>query len=315
MAIASRQQLIDYSLRKLGAPVIEINLDSSQIEDAVDDAFQMYQEYHYDSIQRTYIARKVTINEITVSGMVGTFQQSEWVRSSVTGSTFQVFDVQGTTLIRSVSITNGNIIAGEVLTGDSSSATATVVSVTIGDMQNRYLTLPDNVHAVTKMVSWSQVTSKVSMFDLRYQWRLNDVFALTDTNLTYYTQMQQHLSLLDQTLIAQPSLRFNKHMNRVYIDADFSYLTADEFIVLEVYAILDPDVFTKVYNDRILKKLVTANLKLRWGTNMSKFDKVTLPGGIVLRGVEIMKEGQADLDAAEQELRTSFEVPSGFIMG
>jgi hypothetical protein len=246
--------------------------------------------------------------------MVGTFAPMEWVRSSITGTTFQVYDVHGN-IIRSEAITNRNLIAGEVLTGDTSGSTATVVSFVVGDMQNRFITLPDYVHSVRRLVNWSQVTNRISMFDLRYQWRLNDVFALTDTNLTYYTQMQAHLSLLDQTLITQPSLRFNRHTNKVYIDADFSYLAPNDYIVLECYVILDPDEFTKVYNDRILKKLVTANLKLRWGNNMSKFDKITLPGGIVLRGVDIMNEGQRDLDRAEEELRSSFEVPAMFITG
>lgn len=314
MAIASREDLKQYALRQLGYPVIEVNIEDTQLEDAIDNAFQTYREWHYDSYERAYISRQLTINEITISGRVGDFQYDEWVLSSVTGSTFKVYDTVGA-ILRTNAITNGNIQAGEILTGELSGATATVVSVVIGDMQNRYVTLPDYVHSVSKLVSWSQVTSRLSMFDLRYQWRLNDVFSLTDTNLTYYTQMQQHLSLLDQTLIAQPSLRFNKHTNKVFIDADFSYLRADDYIVLEVYAVLDPDEFTKVYNDRILKKLVVAYFKKQWGTNMSKFQGVKLPGGIMLRGVEIYQEAMQEIEMAENELRSTFEVPANFITG
>lgn len=54
MAITSRQGLIEYCLRKLGAPVLEINVDDDQIEDRIDDALQMYQEYHFDAIIRAY---------------------------------------------------------------------------------------------------------------------------------------------------------------------------------------------------------------------------------------------------------------------
>ena len=50
----SRQGLIDYCLRKLGEPVIEINVDEDQIEDKVDDAFQYYNEYHMDGTVRSY---------------------------------------------------------------------------------------------------------------------------------------------------------------------------------------------------------------------------------------------------------------------
>ena len=314
MAIASRDDLIQYALRKLGHPVVEINIDSVQIDDAVDDAFQMWRTYHCDSYQRAYISRQLTINEITISGRVGDFEYNEWVTSSVTGTTFQVYDTVGG-ILRTKSITNGNLQVAEVLTGGLSGATATVVSVAIGDMQNRYVTVPDYVHSVTKLVNWSQVTNRLSLFDLKYQWRLNDVFSLTDTNLTYYTQMQGHLSLLDQTLIAQPSLRFNKMTNKVYIDADLSYIHADDYIVLEVYAVVDPEEFTKVYDDKVLKRLLTAYLKMRWGTNLSKYDGVMLPGGIKLRGVEIYREAMAEIDAIEADLRATYEVPSSFICG
>ena len=312
--IDSREKLKDYCLRQLGHPVIEVNIEETQMEDCLDNAFQMFREYHYDSIQRAYISRQITIDEVTVSNMVGTFTPNEWVRSSVTGSTFQVYDVHGN-IVRSNKVANGNILTGEVLAGDLSGATAVVVSVVIGDMSNRYVTVPDYVHSITKLVNWSQVTNRISMFDLRYQWRLNDVFSLTDTSMVYYTQMQMHLSLLDETLIAKPSLRFNRHTNRCHLDADFSFLAPDDYIVLECYIVLDTDEFVKVYNDRILKKLCVAYFKRQWGVNMSKYDKITMPGGIVLRGVEIYREGLAEVQAAEEELRTSFEVPSIFITG
>ncbi|MDD4242747.1 MAG: hypothetical protein PHG08_00405 [Bacilli bacterium] len=314
MTIASRTDLKNYALRELGYPVISIDLETTQMEDRIDEALQMWREYHFDAIERSYISRQVTIDEITVTNLAGTFQYNEWITSSVTGTSFQFYDIHGA-IIRSRAITNGTLLAGEVLTGSVSNATAEVVSVALGDISNRYVTLPDYVHSVTRLINWSQVTSKVSMFDLRYQWRLNDVFALTDVNLTYYTQMQQHLSLLDQTLVAQPSLRFNRHMNKVYIDGDMNYLNPGDYIVLEVYAIIDPDVYTKVYSDRVLKKLVVAYFKRQWGANLSKFDGITLPGGIKLRGAEIYQEALLEISQVEEELRSSFEVPSGFITG
>ena len=56
----SRQSLIDFCLRRLGAPVIEINVDDDQIEDKVDDALQMYQEFHSDATYRTYLKHIIT---------------------------------------------------------------------------------------------------------------------------------------------------------------------------------------------------------------------------------------------------------------
>ena len=101
----------------------------------------------------------------------------------------------------------------------------------------------------------------------------------------------------------------------MFIDADFSYLRADDYIVLEVYAVLDPDEFNKIYDDRILKKLLVAYMKKQCGTNMSKFQGVKLPGGIMLRGVEIYQEAMQEIEMAENELRSTFEIPSNFITG
>ena len=61
----SRQTLIDYCLRRLGAPVIEINVDDDQVQDRIDDALQFYQEYHHDATIRTYLKHEVTAQNIT----------------------------------------------------------------------------------------------------------------------------------------------------------------------------------------------------------------------------------------------------------
>lgn len=62
--ITTRQNLIDYCLRRLGAPVIEINVDEDQIEDRIDDALQFYQEYHSDATMRMYVKHQITEQNI-----------------------------------------------------------------------------------------------------------------------------------------------------------------------------------------------------------------------------------------------------------
>jgi len=61
----SRNELIEYCLRNLGAPVIEINVDDEQLEDRFDEALQFYQEYHSDAVIRTLIKHQLTQEEIT----------------------------------------------------------------------------------------------------------------------------------------------------------------------------------------------------------------------------------------------------------
>lgn len=61
---SSRQELIDYCLRKLGAPVLEINLADEQIDDLVDDALQYFQERHFDGVERMYLKYKITEEDL-----------------------------------------------------------------------------------------------------------------------------------------------------------------------------------------------------------------------------------------------------------
>jgi hypothetical protein len=62
---SSRQGLIDYCLRKLGYPVLEINVDDDQIDDLVDDAIQFFNERHYDGAARVYLKHKLLPDEKT----------------------------------------------------------------------------------------------------------------------------------------------------------------------------------------------------------------------------------------------------------
>lgn len=314
--LASRTDLKNYALRKLGYPVIEINIEETQADDAIDDAFQFYQEYHFDAYERTYVTRQIKANEITVSGTVGTFLKDEWVISSITGSRFQVYDAIPT-LIRTVSITNGNLQAAEVLTGEKSNATATVVSVALSDVQNGYIPLPENIHSVTKMLPWSQVNSSMNnMFNIQYQIRLNDLYALTNSDMVYFSQTMQHLALMEQILVSEPQLRFNRHTNRVYIDSNIKdKVSPDGWVVLECYGLLDPDTFTNVYNDRMLKRLCVAYTKRQWGANLSKFDKIVLPGGVMLRGGDIYKEAMIEINDIEESFQSMFEIGPNFLVG
>ena len=60
----SRDTLIDYCKRRLGDPVLEINVDEDQIEDRIDEAIQYWQEYHSDATARTYLKHLVTSTDV-----------------------------------------------------------------------------------------------------------------------------------------------------------------------------------------------------------------------------------------------------------
>ena len=64
MAVSTRQQLIDYCLRALGEPVVEINVDEQQVEDRVDEAIEHFRLYHYDGIEKVYLKHVITSQDI-----------------------------------------------------------------------------------------------------------------------------------------------------------------------------------------------------------------------------------------------------------
>lgn len=61
---ASRKDLIDYCMRRLGSPVIEINVDPDQVEDRIDDAFQYFQDYHFDGVEKVFLKHQLTSMDV-----------------------------------------------------------------------------------------------------------------------------------------------------------------------------------------------------------------------------------------------------------
>lgn len=182
------------------------------------------------------------------------------------------------------------------------------------DIENRYISIPDNIIGVTRI--FPAGTSQVrNMFDLQYQIRLNDLNLLTSGSIVYFTQMQQHLRLLDMTFNGEAPLRFNRHTGKLYIDADWNKLGESKYIIVEGYIIVDPDTYEDVWNDRMLKRYATALIKKQWGNNMKKFAGMQLPGGIQMNGQQIYDEANQEIADIEQLIRASYEEPPMMAIG
>jgi len=322
MAISSRQGLIDYCLRRLGFPVIEINVDDDQVEDRIDDALQYFQEYHFDGVERLYLTHKVTTAELKFSGLsTPSFENNEMLVGNTSGATCILYTISGTT----ARITNvkGAFTAGETVTGSTSGfsrALAATAFYTPGDIQNGYLSLPDSVIGVIRVLPVngpsSGMNNRNNMFDLIYQFRLNDMYNLLSADMVYYTQVQQHLSMLDMLLVGDRSFKYNRKMDKMYIDMNWEeVLNPDDFIVIECYRILDPSTYTQVYDDMFLKRYATALIKRQWGENMKKFGGIQLPGGVILNGREIYEEAVEEITTIENEMQLKSELPVDFMVG
>jgi hypothetical protein len=164
--------------------------------------------------------------------------------------------------------------------------------------------------------------SGVNMFDVRYQLALTDYFGINrglngaqSTPVAGYEVTMQYISLLEQFFSPEKKVRFSKVTGRIYIDAIGQDLPDGHYIIIEAFAALDPDVYTEIYNDRLLKKYVTALIKRQWGSNMMKYDGVQLPGGITFKGAQIYQEAVNEILQIEQEFYRTYELPIDFIIG
>jgi hypothetical protein len=93
------------------------------------------------------------------------------------------------------------------------------------------------------------------------------------------------------------------------MDIDWGAQSAGNFFILDCYRILNPNDFTKVYNDSFLKKYLTSLIKKQWGQNLIKFRGVKLPGGIELNGREIYEDAERELDKLKEVMALENELP------
>jgi hypothetical protein len=270
---SSRQELIDYCLRKLGAPVLEINLADEQIDDLVDDALQFLQERHFDGVERMYLKYKITeedLNRGQADPKVG---------------------------VGIVTTTGSANISG-------------IGTTTFSFYENsNFIQVPDSVIGIEKVFKFDTSTISAGMFSIKYQLFLNDLYYFNSVELLQYAMVKTYLEDIDFLLTPDKQIRYNKRQNRLYLDIDWTAKAKDTFIIIDCYRILDPNDFTKVYNDSFIKKYLTALMKRQWGQNLIKFRGVKLPGGIELNGREIYEDAERELESIRQRMSMDYELP------
>ena len=253
--ITNRSDFKDYCLRRLGFPVIEINVDDEQVQDRIDDALQYWQDYHFDGLQKFYYIKAV--------------QQSDIDQKYIDLS--NVVDADGNAL---------------------------------------------EIVGLSRIFPIQDSQASINMFDLRYQLRLNELYDFTSASYVNYTLTQQHLRSLELMFTGEVPIRFNRHMQRLYIDWAWGNYEAPvgTVVVAECYASINPDVYQKVWNDRWLKEYATALIKRTWGNNLSKFAGLQLPGGVTLDGKTMQQEAVAEIEKLEKEMQDKYELPAEWFM-
>ena len=277
---ATRQGLIDYCLRKLGAPVLEINVDDDQIDDLVDDAIQFFNERHFDGVERMFLKYQLTQADIDRG---------------------QAKDTDGVGIV-TTSVTSTNI-AGYGTTTSNWYETSNFIQV------------PDSVIGIEKVFKFDTNTISGSMFGIKYQLFLNDLYNFNSIDLLQYSMVKTYLEDINMLLTTDKQVRYNKRQDRLYLDIDWSAQSKDVFLVMDCWRILDPDQFTGVYNDSFLKLYLTALIKRQWGQNLSKFKGVKLPGGVEFNAREIYDDAEREIEAIRERLINEYELPPFDMIG
>ena len=235
----TKAEFKEWCLRKLGKPVIEINVDQDQVEDRVDEALSYYWDYHFDGTERTFFKHVVTDDDKT----------------------------------------------------------------------NGYITVPENIIGVVNLFDIGDALSTNNLFNIRYQFALNEIYDLSNYNLSNYYLAMQHIQFLEEILVGKQPLRYNRHVNKLYIDMDWAKVNTGQYIIAEAYNIVDPNTYADVWKDRWLQNYATAKIKYQWGSNLTKFEGMQLPGGVTFNGAQILQDSQAEIEKLEEDMITSYSLP------
>jgi hypothetical protein len=322
----TKAEFKEYCLRKLGKPVIEINVDDDQVDDRIDEALKYYWDYHFDGSERLYYKymiqesdRRDAVKEITIanggigysntdlvvitantSDTTGTGATANITTNSTGGIISVTINAYGTgyTLDPSVSLTAAN---GAASNGSSAD---------LRGYKGGYIKLPENVMGVVGIFPIGDPSLSVNdIFNIRYQIALNDLYTLTSVQLTPYYMAMEHLALIQQLLVGQQPVRFNRHTDKLYIDTDWGKLPTGRFILIECYRVIDPDEYRDAWGDRWLSRYATALIKKQWGVNLKKFSGMQLPGGITFNGQQIYDEAAEEIDKLEAEMISTYSLP------
>ena len=178
-----------------------------------------------------------------------------------------------------------------------------------------YIPMPSSVISVVSIFPFSNAQTN-SMFDIRYQLRLNDLYDFSSTSIIHYQMTMQQLDLLEHVLVGEVPIRFNQHQNRLYLDMDWEEINADEYLIIECYRKVDPDTYTDIYDDMYLKRYATALIKRQWGANLSKFNGVATLGGVTMNGADIYSQSIEEINKLEEEIKEgAFSTPINYMIG
>lgn len=272
---STRQELKEYCLRKLGHPVLEINVDDDQIEDLIDDALQYYQEWHYDGVELMYLKHQITADD------VARFTQSDQITS--------------TDAPDSASWENRNNF---IEIPDHVLGVSRVFGVSSNWVRNDLFGL-SNQYFLMDIFSFSSGFA-FGNFDMTNYYMIRQYFETLDMVVNTGALVQ---------------FRFNKRQDRLFVDVDKSRIVEGNYLLIECHRALDPEEWSQVYNDSFIKPYLTALIKRQWGQNLIKFNNVQLPGGVQLNGRQLYEDAEKEIAELMDKSSSYYQLPPVDMIG
>ena len=266
---SSRQELKEYCLRRLGHPVLEINVDDDQLEDLIDDALQYYQEYHYDGVELMYLKHQITEEDyqrFNASDQIVTTEDPDSATWENRNNFIEIPDhVIGITKVFGVS---SNWVRNDLV-----------------GLSNQYFLM--DIFSFSSGFAFGN-------FDMTNYFMIRQYFETLDMVVNTGALVQ---------------FRFNKRQDKLFIDVDKSRMTPGNYLLIECHRALDPEDWTQVYNDSFIKPYLTALIKRQWGQNLIKFNNVQLPGGVSLNGRQLFEDAQREIDELMEKSSSYYQLP------
>jgi hypothetical protein len=315
-APATRQEFKDYCLRRLGHPVIQINVDDDQVEDRIDDALQFFHDYHFEGCEKIYMKHRFTQEDIDrkwiycpdpVLFVIGVMPFDD------SNSSINMFDLRYQLRLHDLyDFTSVSYVSYEI----TMQHIRTLNLLFSGTPQFRF-----NRHhnRLFLDIDWQRDATVGEYVVVECYRKMNPdsvtltgTFTATNTSNTVTgtgTKFDQEIVEGDIITIGGTDLQ----VNRINSPTELSLISTPASNITSATAIKAG--MSDVWDDRFLKRYATALIKYQWGTNLSKFAGIQMPGGVTLDGPRIMEEAQREIDKIEEEMQSYNVLPSDFIMG
>jgi len=312
----TRQQFIDYCKRRLGFPVIDINVDDDQVSDRVDDALQFFEDYHFDGVEKMYMKHQITQADIdrrwiycpdAVIFVVGMFPFDD------SNSSINMFDLRYQLRLHDLyDFTSVSYVSYEI----TMQHIRTLNLLFSGTPQIRFNRKQNKIFLD---IDWSRdlsVGDYVVIDCYRAIRPATITLTGTGTAVTSANTIAGTNTVFDQELLEGDIITLDGQELQVSkITSPTSLSTIGPVATNVTNGVLTKPGNSEVWNDRFLKRYATALIKYQWGSNLSKFAGIQMPGGVTLDGVRIMTEAKEEMDKIEEDMYNFNSLPSEIFTG